>query len=169
MLILVGRIPSKFPSNSQAQQLGQASIKNTVQQFANQLPKDPNHLIKQGWQDVTHSEKAKLGQKTFQHPTEKLRVEFHPGESGKGGWGRKDHYHIHNPNRTSKRDHYLDIQGNPVAKGLDASHIDPSPSASASTRFNNLEELKQNTIPTSSKTLPSQSLSSANTSPSPHR
>lgn len=169
MLILVGRIPSKFPNNSQAQQLGQVSIKNTVQQFANQLPKDPNHLIKQGWQDVTHPEKAKLGQKTFQHPTEKLRVEFHPGESGKPGWKGQNHYHIHNPNRTAKADHYLDIQGNPVAKNSRASHISPSPSASASTQFKNLQELKQNTIPTSSKTLPSQSPSSANTSPSPHR
>jgi hypothetical protein len=36
-------------------------------------------------------------------------------------------------------------------------------------QFKNLQELKQNTIPASSKTLPSQSPSSANTSPSPHR
>ena len=168
MLILVGRIFSKFPK-SQTQKPTQQSIKDTVQRFSNQLPQDPNQLVKEGWQDVTHPEKAKLGQRKIQHPTEKLQVEFHPGESGKLGWKGQDHYHIHNPNRTGKADHYLDIQGNPVAKNSRASHISPSPSASASTQFKNLQELKQNTIPTSSKTLSSQSPSSANTSPSPHR
>jgi hypothetical protein len=106
------------------------------------LPQDPDRLVQQGWKDVTHPNKAKLGMRELQHPQSNLKVEHHPGTSGKPGQRANDHYHIHNPNATGKHDRYLDINGNPVAKGSKASHIEPSPSPTASPQFKNLNELK---------------------------
>jgi len=41
------------------------------------------------------------------------------------GYRGKNHYHILNPNSTSKHDYYLDKYGNPVPKNSKQSHIIP--------------------------------------------
>ena len=59
------------------------------------------------------------------NPDTGQKIEFHPGKPGETGWEAVDHYHAHNPEKTGKLDHYLDKNGNPVAKGSNASHIKP--------------------------------------------
>jgi hypothetical protein len=54
------------------------------------------------------------------------KVRFDSGQPGEPGWEGKDHYHVHNPDATSKKvGAYLDINGNPVNRGAASSHIAP--------------------------------------------
>jgi RHS repeat-associated protein len=91
------------------------------------LPPDPADLVKDGWQDVTHPSKAaNTNMRDYLNPGTGQVVEFHPGTPGANGWEGIDHYHAHNPATTGKVDQYLDKDGNPVAKGSNASHIKPT-------------------------------------------
>ena len=92
----------------------------------NNLPKDPQELIKNGWKDVTPEGMAKnTTSREFIDPETGLKVRFDPGKPGANGFEGKDHYHVYNPDGTTKADYYLDANGNPVAKGSKASHIEP--------------------------------------------
>ena len=90
------------------------------------FPTNPKDLLNQGWQDVTHPTKAaNTNMLDLLNPDTGQKIEFHPGKPGETGWEAVDHYHAHNPEKTGKLDHYLDKNGNPVAKGSNASHIKP--------------------------------------------
>ncbi|WP_310552167.1 hypothetical protein [Paenibacillus glufosinatiresistens] len=92
----------------------------------NNLPKDPQELINNGWKDVTPTGMAKnTTSREFIDPETGMKVRFDPGKPGANGFEGKDHYHVTNPNGTTKADYYLDANGNPVAKGSKASHIVP--------------------------------------------
>ncbi|RFM30557.1 RHS repeat-associated core domain-containing protein [Deminuibacter soli] len=92
-----------------------------------ELPSNPQDLIDIGWQNITHPAKyMNTNMIDLMNPSTGQKIEFHPGKPGELGWEGIDHYHLHNPYRTSKFDHYLDRAGNPIAKGADKSHIKPT-------------------------------------------
>ena len=60
----------------------------------------------------------------FFAPKSGLKIRFDKGVDRANGFEAVDHYHVMNPNNTSKTvDYYFDIDGNPVGKGSKASHI----------------------------------------------
>ena len=87
------------------------------------LPVDPDDLLDQGYNETTHPNAAANGHRTFVNPETGEEVRFDEGEEGQTGAAASDHYHVLNPNRTGNQDLYLDIDGNPVARGSRASHI----------------------------------------------
>jgi len=89
-----------------------------------QLPEDPQTLIDQGWQDITHPQ-AKLNSNSTEllDPATGRKVRFDRGVPGEPGYSGMDHYHVYNPASTKKGSLYLDINGNPVPKGSGPSHI----------------------------------------------
>lgn len=90
------------------------------------LPKKTSSLLKQGWQDTTpKAMKENTSSKMFTDKESGLTIRFDKGDQFSKGFRGKDHYHVHNPNSTSKNDYYLDINGNPVPKNSKASHIIP--------------------------------------------
>ncbi|MDM8520699.1 hypothetical protein QUF64_11660 [Anaerolineales bacterium HSG6] len=90
------------------------------------LPSDPQKLLQVGWLDVTPTAmKASIPSREYYNPQTGIKVRFDPKTVGAPGFEGVDHYHIYNPNRTSRRDYYLDIRGNPVSKGSKESHILP--------------------------------------------
>jgi len=91
-----------------------------------QLPEDPQTLIDQGWQDITHPQ-AKLNSNgtTLIDPATGRKVRFDRGVPGEPGNLGMDHYHVYNPDSTGKGDRYLDINGDPVPKNSGPSHIFP--------------------------------------------
>jgi uncharacterized protein RhaS with RHS repeats len=99
----------------------------TPEGYTFDLPGNPLDLITDGWEDVTHAAKrVNTSMLDIRNPETGQLIEFHPGKAGETGWGGVDHYHVHNPNATSKGDHYLNNEGKPVPKGSDASHIKPN-------------------------------------------
>src|SRR5574338_63272 len=91
------------------------------------LPKDPNKLLEAGWKETTHPEmKANSGSREFVDPKSGMKARHDPGKPGANGWEGEDHYHVENPSSTGKGDRYLDVEGNPVPKGSNKSHIEPS-------------------------------------------
>ncbi len=106
--------------------VGQWVVHNCSAEWIKQLPGDPQELIDNGWEDVTHPQ-AKLNSNSMElsDPATGRRVRFDRGEPGKPGFAGQDHYHVYNPNATGKGDLYLDINGDPVSRGSRASHIFP--------------------------------------------
>ena len=101
-------------------------VKDTYTKVVSNLPKNPNTLIERGWKESTPEKMAQnTSSKIFTHEKSGLQIRFDKGEKNATGFKGKDHYHILNPNSTGKHDHYLDINGNPVAKNSKASHIIP--------------------------------------------
>lgn len=88
-------------------------------------PLAPEDLLTQGWNETSHPEAAKMGHRTLRDPKTGEVMHFDEGRPGEPGFEGQDHYHRLNPDRTSKQDEYLDVDGNPVARGSDASHILP--------------------------------------------
>ena len=90
------------------------------------LPKDPNDLITQhGYIDTSHPSAAASGRLKFENPGTGDVLEFDRSKPGDTGFGGVDHYHRQNPNRTSKKDKYLDKNGNPVKEHSKHSHLVP--------------------------------------------
>lgn len=87
------------------------------------LPKDP--FKDSRYENVSNPKAAEKGHYQFKNKETGEVVNFDKGRPGETGHEGFDHYHRLNPNSTSKLDHYLDGQGNPVPKGSDASHIYP--------------------------------------------
>ena len=95
-------------------------------EIAHSLPPDPLKLLDSGWEDITHPNERTHGSMTFREISTGLRVRFDKAKPNGKGFSGEDHYHILNPNTTSRRDRYLDINGNPVPKGSVASRILPT-------------------------------------------
>jgi RHS repeat-associated protein len=92
----------------------------------NDLPSNPNDLVNQGWTETTHPQvAANSNTRTFVNELTGQTVNFDTAVPGKPGFGGIDHYHIINPNGTGNYNYYLDINGNPVPKGSNPSHIIP--------------------------------------------
>ena len=90
------------------------------------LPSNPDDLLAQGWNETTDPRMAAAGRRTFINPTTGEQVEFDLAQPAGTGFKADDHYHVLNPDTTSKLDYYLDQNGNPVPKGSTASHIPPN-------------------------------------------
>ncbi len=90
-----------------------------------ELPKNPDDLLEDGYEEITHPGTPEHIRK-FRNPKTGDEVEFHKGRPNKSAWKGKDHWHRINPNKTGNRDRYLDKNGNPIPRGSDASHIEPS-------------------------------------------
>ena len=91
-----------------------------------ELPENPNDLLRDGWEETTHSAQARnSNSREFTNPRTGEKVRFDRGEPGKPGFRGQDHYHRTNPNATGRHDQFLDIHGNPVPRGSEASHIPP--------------------------------------------
>lgn len=90
-----------------------------------ELPRNPDDLLKDGYHDVSHPGAANAGHRTFENPTTGDKLRFDKGKPGKPGYEGQDHYHRYNPNSNGKQDMYLDGNGNPCARGCDASHLLP--------------------------------------------
>lgn len=89
------------------------------------LPKNPDDLLKQGYNETSHPDAAKNGHRTFENPDTGDKVRFDEGEPGAPGHEGNDHYHRYNPDSNGKVDQYLDKGGNAVPRGSDASHLYP--------------------------------------------
>lgn len=90
------------------------------------LPPTPDKGFLKEWNEFLIEEAAgRTLAREFYHILTKLRVRFDPAKEGASGFEGKDHWHIRNPNTKGKQDRYLDINGNPVRKGADESHIIP--------------------------------------------
>ncbi len=89
------------------------------------LPANPDDLLAQGWKETSHPGAAATGHRTFENPQTAEIIRFDAGRPGQPGFEGRDHYHRLNPKRTGRQDEYLDENGNPVARGSDASHILP--------------------------------------------
>jgi hypothetical protein len=89
------------------------------------LPAKPDELMSRGWKEIGRPGAAKLGHRTFENMKTGETIRFDKGHPGKPRFEGKDHYHRLNPNKTGKRDEYLDLNGDPVARDSDPSHILP--------------------------------------------
>ena len=90
------------------------------------LPANPDDLLHQGWEEITHSSEAAAGHRTFRNKETGMVVRSDKGEAGKPGNRERDHYHIYNPKSTQgKHDVYLDKSGRPVSRGSNPSHLLP--------------------------------------------
>ena len=100
------------------------NTKGNIVSLIKSLPTKPNKNFLEYWEDITHPEARKNSDGTkFKHKETGLEVRFDPAKEGASGFEGKDHWHVYNPNKTGKKDYYLDKDGNPVAKGSKASHI----------------------------------------------
>ena len=89
------------------------------------LPANPDDLLAQGWRETSDPEAAAAGHRTFVDPETGAVIRFDKGRPGQPGFEGQDHYHWLNPNRTGKRDDYLNQNGKPVARGSTPSHLRP--------------------------------------------
>lgn len=92
---------------------------------ASSLPKNPNKLLNNGWEDITHPGAKNSGHTKWRETSTGLIVGFDKGTPGANGFRGKDHYHIFNPDATGNHNLYLDMNGNPVRKGSAKSHVLP--------------------------------------------
>lgn len=99
--------------------------KETIRKQLKSLPKNPDNLSKRGWKETSHPLAKNAGKRDFVDSKTGLKLRFDKGVKGKSGFRGTDHYHLKNPASTGKSDYYLDINGNPVAKGSPASHLIP--------------------------------------------
>lgn len=69
--------------------------------------------------------KDKSSSREFENKNKGEKIRYDKGKPGAPGHEAHDHYHRYNLNSRSKRDKYLDKDGNPVHKNDDASHLYP--------------------------------------------
>lgn len=103
-----------------------SGTKGDIVHLIQNLPPKPSKEFLEDW-NVFVSPKAlgRTNSAEFWHKETKLRVRFDVGQEGKPGFRSKDHWHVYNPNRTSKLDAYLDENANPTYDGSNPSHILP--------------------------------------------
>ncbi len=90
------------------------------------LPANPDDLLQQGWEEITHPSEAAAGHRSFRNKETGMVVRADKGEAGRPGNRERDHYHVYNPKSTQgKHDVYLDKNGRPVSRGSNLSHIIP--------------------------------------------
>ncbi len=75
------------------------------------------------WKETTSDKNKTGGYKEYTNIKTGEKVRYDEGKSGTEGYKGKDHYHRYNPNSTSKKDKYLDKNGDPVAHGSSESHL----------------------------------------------
>ena len=92
---------------------------------ASSLPNNPDTLIKNGWEDISHPIQRNNGHLELKESATGLKIRFDRKVPGAPGFNGMDHYHIYNPAATGNKDLYLDINGNPARKGSKISHILP--------------------------------------------
>lgn len=102
-----------------------AGTKGHIVSIAHSLPENPLDLLREGWEDISHPAEKSNGSMVLREKLTGLKIRFDEAKPDGNGYAGKDHYHIFNPNTVSRRDRYLDINGNAVAKGSSASHILP--------------------------------------------
>ena len=89
-------------------------------------PTDPSQLGPD-WEDKTDPRKAKnTNDRNYVNKKTGDEIEWHPAKKGETGYGGKNHWHRINPNKTGKKDYYLDKNGKPIHKNNYGSHI-PAP------------------------------------------
>lgn len=96
-----------------------------IKSVAKNLPDNPAILLSRGWKDITHPDDRAAGHLELKEERTGLVIRFDKGKFGANRYEGKNHYHIKNPNATSKKNLYLDEDGNPVRKGSPKSHIIP--------------------------------------------
>lgn len=90
------------------------------------LPANPDDLLQQGWEEITHPSEAAAGHRSFRNKETGMVVRADKGEAGRPGNRERDHYHIYNPKSTQgKHDVYLDRSGRSVSRGSSLSNIIP--------------------------------------------
>jgi hypothetical protein len=87
------------------------------------LSKDP--LNDPNLEDISHPEAREKGHHKFKDKRTDEIVEYDEAKSGETGHKGHNHYHRPNPNKTGKKDWYLDSEGNPVPDGSEPSHLYP--------------------------------------------
>lgn len=87
------------------------------------LPKDPDDLEDQGYEETSHPDAAKHGHRSFENKDTGDKVRHDEGKPGQPGHEGQDHYHRYNPDSTGKGDQYLDKSGKATPRGSDASHL----------------------------------------------
>ena len=89
------------------------------------LPANPDDLLQQGWEEISHPDAVAAGHRTFRNKETGLVIRADKGDPSMSGFRGRDHYHVENPDSTGDRDKYLDRNGRPVSRNSDASHILP--------------------------------------------
>lgn len=103
-----------------------SGMQDTYKAKISSLPKNPDALTKQGWNETTPpGMKNNSSSRLFKDSETGLQVRFDKGQAGESGYKGKDHYHVLNPDATGKGDYYLDENGIPVPKNSKGSHIIP--------------------------------------------
>lgn len=87
------------------------------------LPDNPDDLLDDGYEDVSHPDAADAGHRKFHNPETGDTLRWDKGKSGAPGHRGRDHYHRQNPNATGKENANLDSQNNPVRSGSNKSHL----------------------------------------------
>lgn len=102
-----------------------SGTKGHIVGVASSLPKTPNKLLENGWEDISHPSQKASGHWELKESSTGLKIRYDKKVTGAPGFAGKNHYHIYNPNATSNKDLYLDKNGNPTRKGHAKSHILP--------------------------------------------
>ena len=97
--------------------------KKNIVKVIKQLPKNPNELLKQGWVEITHEKAAQNSNSRDFVNQDGVKIRFDIAVPGAKGFKSVDHYHVINPQGTSKQDMYLDKNGNATHKNSKPSHI----------------------------------------------
>lgn len=102
-------------------------IKGYVIQVVSTLPKNPDDLLFDGWEETTHPvQTIHSNSREFTDRASGLTIRYDKKQEGAPGFRGINHYHIHNPNSTTgKKDYHLDVDGNPVPKNSTAPQIIP--------------------------------------------
>jgi len=92
--------------------------------WKNAPPHSPDALGEE-WEETTSTKNKRPDiHRKFKNKKTGEEIEFDKGQPGRKGWAGKDHWHRVNPNKTGKKDAYLDKDGNPVGKNSHKSHIE---------------------------------------------
>ncbi len=84
----------------------------------------PPSKLGDNWEDISPpKQKLNSNRTTYKDKNTGLEIVFDKKTPGSPGYKGTNHYHIKNPNMTGDKDRYLDINGNPCAKGSKESHI----------------------------------------------
>lgn len=103
-----------------------SGTKGDIVHLIQNLPPHPDKKFLEDWNDITHPKARENSSNIkYEHKETGLRVRFDPATPGAPGFNGKDHWHVYNPNKTSKQNEYLDENGNPTRDGSNPSHILP--------------------------------------------
>ena len=113
----------KYPKEGEPYQY--TGTREHVAEIAAALPEQDDELLRRGWEDISHPNKRGHGFHVYRESSTGLKIQFDVAKPNPKGETGRNHYHIFNPDVHNYDDKYLDIFGNPVAKGTEESHIFP--------------------------------------------